>query len=88
MAVQRDVHAKLIGLYDWLVRTSIDPNGNMIMPWNHTDTAVEYAWMDLLVTPRRELEDCLETATNPMDRLIIERTLEAQSRGAAPPMRP
>ena len=73
-----DVYAKLMHLYDWLVRSGIDPNGNMVLPWNHSDTAVEYAWMDLLATPRGDLEKYLETALNPLDRLLIARALEAQ----------
>jgi hypothetical protein len=75
-----DIRARLDRLYDWLVRSGMDQNGNLIMPWNHTDNAVEYAWMDLISVPRVELERYLETVSHPIDRLIIERTIEVQKR--------
>jgi hypothetical protein len=76
-----DVRAKLDRLYDWLAREGVDPNGNLIMPWNHIDDAVEYAWMNLITTPQPELEKFLAESKHPIDRLIMERTIEAQSRG-------
>jgi hypothetical protein len=74
------VQDKLANLYRWLVETGMDKHGNMIMPWNHVDTAVEWAWMNLIHTPTEELREYLATGPNALDRLILEKTIDRQSK--------
>ena len=65
----------LENLYRWLLSNGRDPRDNFIMPWNHTDTVVEMAWMDLLRASVAELQALLETSEHPIDRFIIERAI-------------
>jgi hypothetical protein len=70
-----DVQAKLNVAYKWLVEIGLDDNQNMVMPWNHRDTAVEWAMMNLYSTPIEELREFRDTTEHPLDRLIIERIM-------------
>jgi hypothetical protein len=65
----------LENLYRWLLSNGRDPRDNLIMPWNHTDTVVEMAWMDLLRASVTELEALLEISRHPLDRFIVERAI-------------
>jgi hypothetical protein len=65
----------LENLYRWLLSNGRDPRDNLIMPWNHTDTVVEMAWMDLLRASVTELEALLQISEHPIDRFIIERAI-------------
>jgi hypothetical protein len=62
----------LENLYRWLLSNGRDPRDNLIMPWNHTDTVVEMAWMNLLRIPVAELEALLGISQHPVDRFIVE----------------
>jgi hypothetical protein len=58
-----------------LLSNGRDPRDNLIMPWNHTDTVVEMAWMGVLRASVEELQSLLEASEHPIDRFIIERAI-------------